>query len=67
MIAQTRKGAKTLLLTFDKTPFLPQKYIKAKGRQEGQTQPKRPLFKVVKKSKKMTKKEILILKNQKNE
>ena len=66
-LAQTRKSAKTLLLTFDKTPFLPQKYIKAKGRQEGQTQPKRPLFKVVKKSKKMTKKEILILKNQQNE
>ena len=55
-LAQTRKGAKTLLLTFDKTPFLPQKYIKAKGRQQGQTQPKRPRFKIVKKIKKMNRK-----------
>ena len=66
-IAQTRKSAKTLLLTFDKTPFLPQKYIKAKGRQEGETQTKRQLFKVVKKTKKMTKKEIRKLKTQQNE
>lgn len=66
-LAQTRKAAKTLLLTFDKTPFLPQKCIKAKGRQLGDIQPKRTLFKIVKKIKKMTKKDILKLKNQQNE
>jgi hypothetical protein len=61
---QVRKGINTLFATFDKTPFLPKKYKKGKGRQKGQKQPKRKRFTVTKKVKKIT---INKLKCQKNE
>ena len=40
-IALTRKGAKTHFLTFDITPFAPQKSKNGKGRKKGDTQTKR--------------------------
>ena len=39
-IAQARKAAQTLFLTFDKNPFLPVKSKKGKPREKGQTQNK---------------------------
>ena len=54
-IAQCRKGAEKLILTFDPNPFKPLKSKKGKGRQKGQTQNQRPRYKVVKKNKKKTK------------
>jgi hypothetical protein len=54
-IAQTRKAAQTLFLTFDQTPFRPQIANKGKGRKEGMTFPKKATFKPVKKSKKVKK------------
>ena len=48
-IAQTRKGLKNLFRTFDKTPFLPLKCKKGKGRQKGQTQPQRTKHSVLRK------------------
>ena len=62
-IAQTRKAIKNLFRTLDKTPFLPLKCKKGKGRQKGQTFPQRTRFSVVKKIKKSIRK----LKNQQNE
>lgn len=61
---QVRKGINALFATFDKTPFLPRKYKKGKGRQKGQVQPKRKRFPVTKKVKKVS---INKLKSQKNE
>jgi hypothetical protein len=61
---QVRKGINTLFDTFDKTPFLPRKYKKSKGRQKGHKQPKRKRFPVNKKVKKTA---INKLKVQKNE
>jgi hypothetical protein len=69
-LAQTRQSAKALFLTFDKTPFLPQKSKNGKGRQLGETQTLRQHFKIVKKNKKVrkvTEKNIRKLKNQQNE
>ena len=40
-IALTRKGAKTHFLTFDITPFAPQKSKNGKGHKKGDTQTKR--------------------------
>jgi hypothetical protein len=54
-IAQTRKAAQTLFLTFDQTPFRPQIANKGNGRKEGMTFPKKATFKPVKKSKKVKK------------
>jgi len=48
-IAQTRKAIKNLFRTFDKTPFLPQKCKKGKGRQKGQAQPQRTKYPVLRK------------------
>jgi hypothetical protein len=51
-IAQARKAAQTLFLTFDKNPFLPVKSKKGKPREKGQTQNKRTWYEVIKKKKK---------------
>ncbi|NER00929.1 MAG: hypothetical protein F6K30_30270 [Cyanothece sp. SIO2G6] len=51
-IAQTRKAAQAHFLTFDLTPFHPQKSKRGKPRQEGDTQPKRKRHRVVKKTQK---------------
>lgn len=51
-IAQARKAAQTLFLTFDKKPFLPVKSKKGKPREKGQTQNKRTWYEVIKKKKK---------------
>ena len=61
---QVRKGINTLFATFDKTPFLPRKYKKSKGRQKGDKQPKRKRFPVTKKIKTV---KIIKIKCQKNE
>lgn len=61
---QVRKGINILFATFDKTPFLPRKYKKSKGRQKGEKQPKRKRFPVTKKVKII---KINKLKEQKNE
>lgn len=52
---QTRKAAQRLFLTFDPTPFLPQKSKKGKGRKKGEKQTPRPRFPVVKKQSKKAK------------
>lgn len=49
-IAQVRKSAQALFLTFEQSPFEPKKSKKGKGRQNGQTQPPRERYKVVKKT-----------------
>jgi hypothetical protein len=54
-IAQTRKAAQTLFLTFDPTPFLPQIANKGKGRKVGMTFQKKATFKPVKKNKNVKK------------
>jgi hypothetical protein len=62
-IAQTQKVIHVLFYTLSQIPFLPLKCKKGKGRQKGQTFPKRTRFKVVKKIKKSVRK----LKKQQNE
>ena len=64
---QVRKGINNLFATFDKTPFLPRKYKKGKGRQKGEKQPKRKRFSPTKKMKKVKKIKNIKLKCQKNE
>jgi hypothetical protein len=54
-IAQTRKAAQNLFLTFDPTPFMPQIANKGKGRKFGTTFQKKATFKPVKKNKKVKK------------
>jgi hypothetical protein len=56
-IAQTRKAAQRLFLTFEPDPFLPKKCKKGKGRQKGQTFTPKERYKVVKKSTKRGKSE----------
>jgi hypothetical protein len=51
-IAQARKAAQGLFLTFDKKPFLPVKSKKGKPRQKGQKQTKRIHYECVRKKKK---------------
>lgn len=51
-MAQARKAAKRLFITFDKTTFLPIKSKKGKPRQKGQTQLKRSKYEIIKKKKK---------------
>lgn len=51
-VAQARKSAELLFLTFDKIPFLPVKSKKGKPREKGQTQGKRVRYELVKKKKK---------------
>lgn len=55
-IAQTQRALHLLFCTFDKTPFLPLKCKKGKGRSKGQTFPQRTRFNVVKKIKKSIRK-----------
>lgn len=55
--SQVRKGLSTLFDTFDKTPYLPQKCKKGRGREKGKQMPKRPIEKPYKKAKKEVKKE----------
>lgn len=69
-LAQTKKSISTLFVTFDKTPFLPRKCKKGKGRQKGDLQIPRTRFPVQKKQPKQAnskKKEVLDLKSQLNE
>ena len=49
-IAQTRKAAETLFLTFEQDAFKPVKSKKGNGRQKGQAQIPRKRYKVVKKT-----------------
>lgn len=51
-IAQARKAAQGLFLTFDKIPFLPVKSKKGKPRQEGQKQIQRTRYEIIRKKKK---------------
>lgn len=51
-LAQARKSAEALFLTFDKIPFLPVKCKKGKPREKGQSQQKRVRYEIVKKKKK---------------
>jgi hypothetical protein len=53
--SQVRKGMENLFDTFDKTPYLPTKYKKGKGREKGTILPKRKKYKTVKEK---TKKEL---------
>ena len=55
--SQVRKGMADLFDTFDKTPYLPTKYKKGKGREKGTIMPKRERHKTVKKSKNKTQKD----------
>lgn len=54
-IAQTRKAAQELFLTFDSTPFKPTKCKKGNGRQKGVKFPPRIRYKVLKKTPHKTK------------
>jgi hypothetical protein len=54
-IAQTRKSAQDLFLTFDADPFKPKKSKKGKGRQKGDKQTPRIRYKVLKKTTKASK------------
>ena len=49
-IAQTRHAAEELFLTFDASPFKPQKSKSGKPRKKGDTQKARTRYKVVKKN-----------------
>lgn len=51
-IAQTHRAAQAHFLTFDLTPFYPQKSKSGSPRQEGETQPRRKRYPVVKKGQK---------------
>ena len=51
-IAQTRKAAENLFLTFDSSPFLPQNSKKGKGRKAGTKLTPKPTYSVVRKVKK---------------
>lgn len=55
--SQTRKGAERLFCGFDSKPFLPGKYQKGLGRKKGATQVRRPRYLVVKKGRKVPKRE----------
>ena len=55
-IAQTRKAAQSLFLTFDPTPFLPKISNKGKGRLKGQSQVPRKRFSINRKIKERLKK-----------
>ena len=48
---QVRKGMENLFDTFDKTPYLPTKYKKGKGREKGTILTKREKHKTIKKVK----------------
>jgi hypothetical protein len=50
--SEGQRQLKSIILAFEQTPFLPQVQIKSKGREKGQTQPKRERHKVVYKGKK---------------
>jgi hypothetical protein len=54
-IAQARKSAQDLFLTFDQEPFKPKKSKKGKGRQKGDKQTPRIRYRVLKKSTKASK------------
>lgn len=51
-IAQTHRTAQAHFLTFDLTPFYPQKSKSGRPRQKGETRPRRERYPVVKKSRK---------------
>lgn len=55
-IANTRKAAESLFLTFDPKPFLPSKSKKGNGRQQGAKMPPKLRYDVVRKTPKSTKK-----------
>lgn len=55
--SQVRKGMADLFDTFDKTPYLPKKCKKGKGREKGTTLTKRKKHKTIKKSKNRYQKE----------
>ena len=55
MPSQVRKGIGNLFDTFDKTPFLPKKCKKGKGRKIGTKTMKRKTYKTYKKPKKRVK------------
>jgi hypothetical protein len=57
-IAQTRKAAQALFLTFDSSPFLPQNSKKGKGRKLGTKFTPKTKYSVVRKAKKDTKKDV---------
>ena len=50
--SEVRRYIEFIILSFDQEPFFPKVQIKSKGRQEGDIQPKRKLYKVVRKGKK---------------
>ena len=54
--SQVQRQLESIIWTFEQQPFVPNLQIKGKGRQSGQTQPKRPRHKVVYKGKKHKKK-----------
>lgn len=54
-MAQCRKAAEKLFLTFDPNPFKPLKSKKGRGRQKGQSQGLRPRYRVVKKNRNKSK------------
>jgi len=54
--SQVQNQMAGIILGFEQDPFLPKLQIKGKGRQTGQTQPKRKQFSVLKKKKKRKKK-----------
>lgn len=62
--SQVRKGMADLFDTFDKTPYLPTKYKKGKGREKGTILPKRNKHKTVKKIKNKTKKQEEVVKRE---
>lgn len=49
--SEVQRQMESIILGFEQTPFLPNPQIKSKGRQQGQTQPKRKRHKVVYKGK----------------
>ena len=53
--SEVQRQLKRIILTFEQTPFYPKLQIKGKGREKGQTQPKRKRHKVVYKGKKRVK------------
>lgn len=54
--SEVQRYIECIILSFDQEPFVPKLQIKSKGRQEGDIQPKRKLYKVVRKGKKAKKK-----------
>jgi len=51
--SQVQQQLETIILSFEQTPFFPKVQIKGKGRQLGQTQPKRKRYGIVYKKKKL--------------